>query len=35
MPTYYRRLREVGHLRLAQLLREREAAATETVVRQN
>lgn len=27
MPTYYRRLRDVGHLRLAQLLLEREAAA--------
>ncbi len=29
MPTYYRRLRDVGHVRLAQLLRDREAAATE------
>jgi len=28
MPTYYRRLREVGHVRLAQLLRDREAAAS-------
>ena len=34
MPTYYRRLRDVGHVRVAGLLREREAAATERRLRQ-
>ena len=35
MPTYYRRLREVGHVRLAELLRKREAETIERALSQN